>query len=244
MGNSLFEITKTYFSNSGEPQKPRNPMMGVLAELHRAVFQKSIESFQEAMNVEMLERFRPHGRALDIGCGTGEYLEYFGKSVVGLDIFEQTIKSRAGEGFEMVLFDLECGKPLPFKDGEFDYVYCAHTLEHLKSPIPVIREVRRVLKPSGTFAVRVPDFVRLFFQFYEDYTHVTPFRKRSLRRMLQDNGFEIQELGYGNDLGAIPYLSFFLLHIAILPKAVHVPLRGWIASHLSYEIYAIAKRGD
>jgi SAM-dependent methyltransferase len=46
------------------------------------------------------------------------------------------------------------GLSLPFPDAEFDHVYSDWTVEHVESPGPFLREVRRVLKPGGEFFFR------------------------------------------------------------------------------------------
>jgi ubiquinone/menaquinone biosynthesis C-methylase UbiE len=38
---------------------------------------------------------------------------------------------------------------LPFADGTFDRVHCSWLLEHLREPVPVLREVHRVLARGG-----------------------------------------------------------------------------------------------
>ena len=51
-------------------------------------------------------------------------------------------------------------QPLPFKDKYFDYVFSAHTLEHLqpKSLTMVMKELWRITKPNGIIEIRVPHF--------------------------------------------------------------------------------------
>jgi ubiquinone/menaquinone biosynthesis C-methylase UbiE len=46
------------------------------------------------------------------------------------------------------------GVSLPFPDASFDMAYSDWTLEHVENPIPVLREVRRVLKQGGQFLFR------------------------------------------------------------------------------------------
>lgn len=48
---------------------------------------------------------------------------------------------------------------LPFNDSCFDRVYCSHVLEHFSYPDlkALLREVHRVLRPSGKFLIAVPD---------------------------------------------------------------------------------------
>jgi len=56
-------------------------------------------------------------------------------------------------------FLLGDGFRLPFADGAFDKVICAETLEHVHDDRALVRELVRVLKPGGTMAVSVPDFL-------------------------------------------------------------------------------------
>ena len=50
---------------------------------------------------------------------------------------------------------------LPFNDEEFDIVIMCETLEHLNfNPLPVIKEINRVLKRQGLFYITVPNIAR------------------------------------------------------------------------------------
>jgi SAM-dependent methyltransferase len=49
------------------------------------------------------------------------------------------------------------GEILPFEENRFDIVVSDFVLEHLASPEPFLREVRRVLKPGGSFFFRTPN---------------------------------------------------------------------------------------
>jgi SAM-dependent methyltransferase len=47
---------------------------------------------------------------------------------------------------------------LPFKDGEFDFLYASHVLEHFPVSITVLKEWLRVVKVGGYVYFSVPDF--------------------------------------------------------------------------------------
>lgn len=49
--------------------------------------------------------------------------------------------------------DLQC---LPFADASYDFVYASHVLEHVLDDLRAIREIRRILRPSGIAVLPVP----------------------------------------------------------------------------------------
>ena len=48
--------------------------------------------------------------------------------------------------------------PYPFKDESIDYIFCSHTLEHLKEPELFFNEVQRILKRGGACEIIVPHY--------------------------------------------------------------------------------------
>lgn len=94
------------------------------------------------------------GLLLDLGCGSGTSLELvIGRRPdlrwVGVDVPgspEQQVADAPSSG--MVLYD---GVRLPFADGSIDVVYSHQVLEHVLEPLELLREVCRVLTPSGRF---------------------------------------------------------------------------------------------
>jgi uncharacterized RmlC-like cupin family protein/SAM-dependent methyltransferase len=103
----------------------------------------------------------PGRDVLDLGCRTGavsvKYLP--GNRVVGIDIDPGALALAAERGIEPVWGDLEA--TLPFEDASFDAVVAGEVLEHVRVPAEVVAEVRRVLRPGGTFAGSVPNAYRL-----------------------------------------------------------------------------------
>lgn len=94
-------------------------------------------------------------RVLDLGCGPGTSVDFFRArdpdvEWVGLDLPdspEVRIRARTDARFET--FD---GVTIPFAEESFDLVYCKQVLEHVRRPLPLLAEVKRVLAPGGFFA--------------------------------------------------------------------------------------------
>ncbi len=96
------------------------------------------------------------GRVLEIGTGTGLNFEHYDKTrvgqVVGLDPgvemhkLAQERASAAGIAVQLIPLSAE---RIPFDDGQFDTVLVTYTLCTIPDPVAALKEMRRVLKPSG-----------------------------------------------------------------------------------------------
>lgn len=94
-------------------------------------------------------------KIVDIGSGPGRdglLLQQSEKEVVCVDASEAMIKLSSEKGLESILADFE---NLPFKNELFDGVWSYTTLLHVpKKSIHIpLKEISRVLKPSGIFAL-------------------------------------------------------------------------------------------
>jgi SAM-dependent methyltransferase len=143
------------------------------------------------------------GRVLDIGCGSGEFLEAFvkrGWRAVGVEPgAEYAAKARA-RGIHVVQALLT--EPVARELGSFDVVVLAHVLEHLPQPEHIVRLIRDLLRPGGIFYCEVPnDFnpFQLAAQEAQDLApwwialpdHLNYFSIESLASFLGAEGFDI-----------------------------------------------------
>lgn len=64
---------------------------------------------------------------------------------------------------------LDLGRPLPFPDGTFKYVFGEHVIEHLPEAVgfALMKEIRRVLRPGGVLRFTTPELPKLI-AIYED----------------------------------------------------------------------------
>lgn len=105
--------------------------------------------------VGLLSQLRANGltRLLEIGAGTGRDGRFFadaGCEVTCIDLSPGMIQLCLNKGLTALVMDVA---KLAFADESFDVVYSFNSLLHLpKNELPaVLREIRRMLAPSGLF---------------------------------------------------------------------------------------------
>jgi ubiquinone/menaquinone biosynthesis C-methylase UbiE len=123
-------------------------------------------SARHAAHAEYLEHIAasvPVGygaRVLDVATGDGTYAAMFARRlgasghVVGVDLDPEFLKfARQRFSQECIVWVQGDALQLPFDDGGFDLVWCAHSLQSLPDARAVLGELRRVTCPGGTVAV-------------------------------------------------------------------------------------------
>lgn len=142
---------------------------------------------------------RPGCRALELGCGTGVFLEKTARSgatIHGLDLSDELLakaRARLPTSSEITL-DQGNAEQMPYPAAEFDTVYGSSVLHHLDLDA-ALREIHRVLKPGGRMVFAEPNIlnpqVALMFHLNltKEYFGVSPdemafsrFRARSAMR--------------------------------------------------------------
>ena len=156
--------------------------------LHRLIFQ--------ALDAELPEWCKKN--ILDVGCGTGAILEQLGNpgKNVGIDLAPEAISFCRERGLNNVRQGDICA--LPFADASFDAVICSSVLYHqwVGDVEGAVREMHRVLRPSGVLLINVPAFRFLHSAHDEAVMTARRFRKWEIRQLLQKQNFEIRRLTY------------------------------------------------
>lgn len=205
-------------------------------------------------------RIGPSSVLLDAGCGsTGEVVARLSRSVarsIGVDVvpFRGPL---AGSPVHLMRNDLGA---ISLKSGSVDCVISRSVMEHLKDPLPVYRELYRVLKPGGSFVFLTPnlwDYGSLISKAIPNSLHPWLVRKvegrneddtfpafyqsntaGAIGRLAAASGFKVESIRY---LGQYPcYLRFnallFLLGTAYEKVTSRFEalryLRGWLLAVL------------
>ncbi len=150
---------------------------------------------------DVTRHFPANARLLDVGCG-GAWLGDHFNDYTGIDVSPEAVETARTRGHQALLVDGD--EPLPFDEASFDGVVLKDVLEHVRDPVALVREVRRVLRPGGTVFASSPDAQRWV---WDDYTHRRPFTRRSFRLLFEDQGLEVKQSGYESVMPGIGILS-------------------------------------
>lgn len=131
------------------------------------------------------------GRALDIGAAGGgntRVLRAHGWDAVALEYGADGAEVAHGRGLATLRGD---ALHLPFADESLDLVVAFDLLEHLHDDNSAVAEVRRVLRPDGTYLVAVPADPRLWSKHDEAVDHVRRYTRPELVGVIERGGFDI-----------------------------------------------------
>jgi len=159
-----------------------------LAEHYDSWYDRNTELFER----EVIAVPLPVKPSLEVGCGSGRFMERF-KIDVGVDLSERLLKIARSRGCEVLIAD---GEQLPFRDNTFSSAYLIFTLCFLLNPESVLTEIRRVLRGDGMLTVCiVPRDSGLGMELSSKNSHFYRiarfYREQEVKEMLTKAGFKV-----------------------------------------------------
>lgn len=155
------------------------------------MYQMRAQMYQQEL-VRIFE-YKDHGAVLDVGCGTGEFLDLFDSSRwdrYGIEISDFARGLAANKG---IRFDFD-----PDRVEQFDLVVYRGTIQHIEDPIASIKDSIRWLKPGGLMVfLATPNTGGISYRLFQDLPMIAPkynfilFSDRILRQVLDNLGMEI-----------------------------------------------------
>lgn len=111
---------------------------------------------------------------LEVGCGTGNYLERIKEKpalLIGLDV-SQNMLVKARSKLPDIRLIRSKAEYLSFSDHTFDAIYCIQVLHHISDKNQITSEIFRTLKRGGKFVLQTCSHEQLLtFCFYHYFTH-------------------------------------------------------------------------
>ena len=185
-------------------------------------------SFDEILSIES----NYLGDILDIGCGHGIFLKRLKErsgnkitSLTGIDISPKSIEIARNNIPEANLIVSPATK-LPFKNKSFDFVFIIDTFCYIINFENALREVKKVLKPGGTFIFNFgnKNWILLNDNYYKiRKKHEIPscenrFSLKEIKNLLEKSGFKIKKYrGLQCFRYYKPYHKYELLVAKVIP---------------------------
>ena len=132
---------------------------------------------------------------LDLACGYGEFINNIRAAhKIGIDLNPDSRKHLAAD---VKLIATPATDLSPVADNSIDVVFTSNFLEHLadkKQLDRVFHEVRRILKPGGTFIMLGPNIRYAYKEYWDFYDHYLPLSHLSLGEGLTLAGFDVERV--------------------------------------------------
>lgn len=141
------------------------------------------------------------GKVLDIGCGTGAFLNTMkqaGWNATGLEPDEHA-RAKAKELYNIEAQPSDQLFNLPHDS--YDAVTMWHVLEHVHQLHEYIAQLKNILTPQGRIFIAVPNYTSFDAQYYKEYwaaydvpRHLYHFSPDSIRNLLSKHGLVLKKI--------------------------------------------------
>ena len=158
-----------------------------------------IKSIALKNKLNLINSLQPNkGIILDIGAGTGEFLSVAkndGWQTIGV---EPSDKAKAIAKSKGVSFVEETSE---LENHSFDVISMWHVLEHVPDLDKQIKELKRLLKPTGTLIIAVPNFKSFdakhygkFWAAYDVPIHFWHFSKTAIKLLFEKEEMKLEKV--------------------------------------------------
>jgi 2-polyprenyl-3-methyl-5-hydroxy-6-metoxy-1,4-benzoquinol methylase len=199
--NSLPEETA---AQSQYPDAEYDPFLEVKGA--QSLMQKiycGVKPWSLKWKMRIIRRYQPEkGRILDVGTGTGAFLEVMktaGWKTTGIEKEERAVRW-GRDKFGLVIF---CGDFADFQnfDSFFEVITFWHSLEHIHRFRDNLKQAHNFLTPNGSLFLALPNpasyeakIYKRNWVAYDAPRHLWHFRPEVIQKILRDCGFRVVKI--------------------------------------------------
>ncbi len=201
-----------------------------LMESYARYLEKTIRYLNGAGSAELRKR-----SLLEIGCGNGFFLEkaldYGFENVAGIEPSQQAVEKSSPRLRHKIILDIL--RPGLLQPEQFDIICMFQVFDHIAAPGIFLDECQKALKQGGVILCLNHDVAALSARLLGerspiiDIEHTFLYSKSTIRKVFEDSGFKVLEVG-----SAVNTYSFnYLIQLVPLPKGLKESLLSIFRSH-------------
>ena len=187
--NKLVSIKKTFSSK----------MMFNNKYPYRSSMSQTMQKSFKELSKKIKNKINPK-KILEIGSNDGSFLKNFNKNIsVGIEPCANVEKITKDQKFNTIpeYWNLKLARNILKKHGNFDLIYSANTISHIKDLNDVFKSIDLVLSKNGIFILEDPSLLEClkrntYDQFYNEHIYV--FSYLSLSNILKKYYLEIYKI--------------------------------------------------
>ena len=161
----------------------------------------SIRNYTIKQKFKLINKHFKGGMILDIGCGTGEFLNYFktkGWNTTGIEPNETAREIAIKKHGLDVHLEAQLDK---LKRSSFEVITMWHVLEHVPDLSSRIEQLNSLIKENGILIIAVPNIVSKDAKTYGKFwaaldvpRHLYHFNQSTIKKLFEKFGFELKEI--------------------------------------------------
>lgn len=160
---------------------------------------------------------------IDIGCGFGEYLRFFGSGSVGITTSREEVEYGEQNNLNIIFSNAEKFDEFPLKE-KFGAIWANNLFEHLLSPHSFLMNVKKISHSKTVLILGVPVIPKITslvllkrFRGALDSSHINFFTQKTLQLTAERAGWRV--------LAVRPFIfRNMLLDALVVPIAPHLYL--------------------
>ena len=161
---------------------------------------QTIRQYAIKTKTQLLIKHSQTKKHLDIGCGTGDFLNSCNNNNIECVGIEPSDIARK-KGVEKYNLNIKKDTNLnQFKENSFESVSMWHVLEHVYQPNQTILDLKKIIINNGTLIIAVPNHESLDASIYKKFwaawdlpIHLNHFSVKSITKLLGNHNFTLEK---------------------------------------------------